>query len=138
MLLRQRDSTTLYRDALASHVLANCDKIQDSGLIQNCRDALLLEQAIKNSDINLCNTISEAQKKQFCITQLGKKNTNVDFASVVSSGNIGECQKLSSTRLKNQCHDMILISQVRNSKNTSLCATLTNTGMMNTCMQGAQ
>lgn len=46
-LLKQKDSTTLYQDALSSHKLTDCNSIPDTHLASTCRDALLLEQAMK-------------------------------------------------------------------------------------------
>lgn len=48
------------------------------------------------------------------------------------------CTKIVDTRVQSDCHDKILLSTIKITKDTSLCQSLINTRLISPCQQIAQ
>lgn len=85
-----------------------------------------------------CLRIKDETKKTYCTSHISTKNDATLFKEYIASTNLNGCDTLSDENLKNRCHDIVTLTLVRTSKDSSLCQTLTNTGMIATCNQSIQ
>ena len=104
---------TLYREALQKKILVNCDSITDDILKTQCRDALFFDQAIREKNITLCESIVDTSRMSYCQKSLEVRSDADFYSSVVAAGDIRECEKLRAENLRRQCHDVIIINEVR-------------------------
>lgn len=123
----------LYKDALASKNLADCDLIETDSLKSQCRDGILFERAIKEADANLCDMITDVERANYCKNALTARSEKAEYTRIVSSGDISACETLKTESYRLQCHDLIILSEVRMSQNGELCENLYNTGMLTNC-----
>lgn len=122
-----------YKDALSAKTLDSCDTIDDSILRSQCRDAIIFEMAISQSDIDLCSSISNKPRSEYCQKSLSVRKDTMLYQTIVKEGDIIACDTLISEVLRYQCHDVILISEVRSNQDSSMCENLYNTGMIMSC-----
>jgi hypothetical protein len=122
-----------YQKALSARDISLCDSIKDETLHTQCRDAVLFERAIRESDKDLCESIVDGDRMEYCRKSLSVRDDAADYQSVVSGGDIRECDRLVSDALKRQCHDVIIIAEVRKSQEITLCDNLYNTGLITNC-----
>jgi hypothetical protein len=131
--IQRKNDSLLYETALTSRLLSDCDSIDDKKLRLQCRDALIFEKAIRDENMDLCATISDEEKSQYCQKSLLARSEKSLYLEIVSTGDITSCDRLQTKSLKEQCHDVILISLVRTNQNKQLCQRLYNTGMLSSC-----
>lgn len=122
-----------YLQAMKILDISLCAHITEKALATTCRDAIFLEQAQKNGNAVLCTNITDGEKKVHCIEKTKAYQDIHTFKRATESKNLTECEKISDTHLKHQCHNNITLELVKTSKNTKLCDTLTNTGIIENC-----
>lgn len=98
-----------------------------------CFDTILLKQALKSGDKNLCDYVRDEGKKDTCLSYMDKKDDNAVFKSAVIDKNLGMCSDISLDTLKNRCHDSVTLLLVRDTKDPQLCDTLIATGAIASC-----
>lgn len=130
-----KDDAVLYKDALANKSLTSCDIIADTTIKIQCRDTLIFQRAISENDVLLCRGITDSTKNEACRTSLGSREDTLRFQSLISSGSVTDCDTLSTDKYKNQCHDMILIRNIKKNGDISLCNELFATGMIDRCQK---
>ncbi len=131
--ITRRDDRVSYTDALSAKTLDSCNAIDNSILRSQCRDAIIFEMAISQGDIDLCSSISNKPRSEYCQESLSARKDTILYQTIVQDGDILACDTLVSEILKRQCHDVIVIAQVRSNQDTSLCENLYNTGMIISC-----
>ena len=136
--IRELDESALYRDAIAKNNTKLCEQITNPELRTTCRDTINLKTAVSTESTGLCDTISDPEKQLYCQNQVSKTNDIALYKSAILGVNIESCTPIVNTSLRTKCHDSIIISRVKTEQNTSLCETLTNTGMISSCQQIVQ
>ncbi len=136
--IRELDESILYRDAIAKNNAKLCEQITNPELRTTCRDTINLKTAVSTESTGLCDTISDPEKQLYCQNQVSKTNDIALYKSAILGVNIESCTPIVNTSLRTKCHDSIIISRVKTEQNTSLCETLTNTGMISSCQQIVQ
>lgn len=134
-LVVTKDDTAIYRDAMSAKSLSSCDAISDEKLHSTCRDTLLYQKAVSGADASLCSQISDSAKAATCASNLNSRSDALKFQALVATGNLDDCDVISSDTLRVQCHDMVIIRIVRDTRDTSLCDMLTATGTIERCMK---
>ncbi len=129
----RRDDKNSYNNALSQKTLESCDTIENEVLRSQCRDTIIFDMAIKQGDTDLCASISNKSRSEYCEKSLNVRNDTILYGSIVKEGDIIACDTLISLELKNRCHDVILIAQVRSNQDSALCENLYNTGMISSC-----
>lgn len=122
-----------YLEAVKTLDLNLCKTIVEDRLKHVCQDTILLEQAQKSNNISLCSSISDGEKKVYCIEKAKTHQDIALFKRASESKDLRTCTSIMDTNLKNRCHDVITLELVKTSKNTKLCDTLTNTGIIENC-----
>lgn len=128
-----KNDTSTYREAMTNKDLSSCDTITDEKLHIVCRDTILFQKAVSESNRDLCTQISDSAKATSCKTNLNSRSDAIKFQSLVATGTLDDCDTIVSLPLRNQCHDMVIIRNVRDTKDTTLCDMLIATGTMDRC-----
>ncbi len=136
--LGKKNDANAYAKALASENLIYCSIINDMELKNTCSDSILMKQAISTNNKALCEKIVDTAKKSYCLSRVSTRNEAELFREYVTGTDPNACSSLSDMSLRNRCRDIVTLTLVRNSRDTSLCKTLTNTGMMISCQQIVQ
>ena len=129
------DDRETYRKALSSKDRIVCDTIRDSAMKSQCRDTLLLEEALREGRGELCKSISNPERASSCSASIAMRRDTLSYQTIVAGGDISKCTTLTTEALLRQCHDVITIANVRSSQDRTLCDTLYNTGMISTCQK---
>ena len=131
--MTQKNDREMYASARVTKTLSDCDAIEKEDIRLQCRDTIIFESALREKDISLCSDISDLSRAKYCQNSLSV-NTDIEkYQSIISGNKIEDCRKLDSEALEHQCHDVILISQVRSQQDPQLCDMLYNTWMLVTC-----
>ena len=131
----QTDETTIYQTALKDNNLDLCKTIRNKEVQVSCTDTIYLKLAISKNDALLCDTITDKTKTAYCKAQVSKNNDTAIYRAAISTTDIENCSKIIDVRIRNKCNDTIIISRVKNEKNTALCTSLTNTGIIASCQK---
>lgn len=126
------DETT-YLQALRTLDIQLCNKIGESSLKNTCQDTVLLERSQKEGQPNLCQTISDLEKRAFCLERSMTQNDIAVFQEATKKTDLNACAPIRDTNLKNRCHDVITLALVQSTKNVALCDTLKQTGNIAPC-----
>ena len=129
------DDREIYKKALTSKNRVSCDAIADSTMKSQCRDTLLFEEAVRESNPDLCKGISNPERASSCSSSLTARQDMISYQSIIAGGDISKCTLLTTEALSRQCHDVITIANVRSTQDRTLCDTLYNTGMISTCQK---
>lgn len=136
--LAQLNEKQIQSDAIRDNNVEWCELLSLESEKQNCLDILYLKQAIVQKDANLCESITQAEKKDYCQKMFEKQNTTQLFKEYIGTNNLEWCQTLSDLSLKNKCNDVVVISLARINKDWKICDSLTNTWMITNCQKVAQ
>lgn len=129
---RSQDNIS-YKEALSTKTLSDCDSITDDTLKAQCRDTILFDRAIREKDNTLCESIIDIERMNYCQKSLSTRVDATNYQSIVAKGDIRECAQLESITLNHQCHDVIIIAEVRTNQDKTLCDNLYNTGLIMNC-----
>ncbi len=132
---RETNDANLYNGAVQSKNTMGCDGIYNEDTRDACRDVIILQKALINTDSISCSDIKNQEKKLYCMSSTVRRADSNAFQEIVAKGSIDECEKIQDTNLKNQCHDMIIMKMAREQKDATVCASLRNTGMQFPCVQ---
>ncbi len=136
--LTQMNEKQIQNDAIRDNNQEWCELLSLESEKQNCLDILYLKQAIVQKDANLCESITQGEKKDYCQKMFEKQNIAELFKEYIGTNNLEWCQTLSDLSLKNKCNDVVVVSLARINKDWKLCETLTNTWMITNCQKVAQ
>jgi len=132
------DETGQYRDALTANDISLCDAIIEVSLRTTCQDTIRIKSAVSSESTTLCTDISDPSKRLYCETQVSKTSDITLYRSAITGTALEACTPIANANLRNKCHDTIIISRVRSEQDTTLCRTLTNTGMITSCQNIVQ
>ncbi|MBC7503931.1 hypothetical protein H7169_03090 [Candidatus Gracilibacteria bacterium] len=132
------DESQLSEQAIVSSDMSICDRITNIELKNNCRNTINLKIAISTKTNNTCSDINVNNDRAYCESQLSKINDMTNYKSAMKNGDIDTCNKIVDTRVQSDCHDKILLSSIKTSKDISLCGSLINTKLISPCQQIAQ
>lgn len=111
--------------ASVSENIEDCDKINDKSTSTNCKDNLLISQALTGKDT--CSELSNQAAKEDC-----------EYTQVINEANskqdAGLCDKLSAEERKAQCKDSFYVAQTFSKDDASFCEKITNEGTKNNCL----
>lgn len=133
--LRETNDTQAYNTATQSHDMLGCDGIYNDTIRDSCRDAIALEKALTEGESTTCNDIRNPEKKLYCMSSTVRRSDSIAFQQIVAQGSIEACDTIHDSTLKDQCHDMVLMKIAREQKDSTVCASLRNTGMQFPCVQ---
>jgi len=133
--VKQGDDSSILRSAISDENLEACKKLSTEDLQFNCFDTILLKQALKSWDKNLCDYVRDSAKKTTCLSYIDKKDDNAVFKSAIIEKNLWMCRDITMESLQNRCHDSVTLLLVRDTKNPTLCDTLIATGSIESCKQ---
>jgi hypothetical protein len=127
-----------YNTAIKSGNTEDCKAIQTESERTLCLDSLTLRKAITGSDMSLCETIIQDEKRAYCKKTLTKNTETQRFKEYISTNNLSGCSSLTDVAFKNKCTDTVIFSLVRTNKDSKLCEKITNTGMLANCRKIAE
>lgn len=136
--IREVDESELIKTATNADDLELCNKINNAELQITCTDTITLKKAITTQNSILCDTLTNTAKKLYCMSQVSKTNDIELYKSALHKNDVEGCTQITNENLRNKCHDNIIMTTVKSEKNTTLCDTLTNTGMILSCQQLGQ
>jgi hypothetical protein len=136
--IREVDESVLYTDAIKENDTTLCKKIINIELQSTCLDTINLKKAITTQNSILCEDLKNAEKKLYCMSQVSKTNDIELYKSALRKNEVESCTQITNENLRNKCHDNIIIMTVKSGKDTTLCDTLTNIGMITSCQQLGQ
>lgn len=134
------DDNSILQSAVTDDNLEACQKLSTDELQYVCFDTILLKRALSSGDKNLCDYVRDETKKASCVSYTKTQDDNEVFKTAIIEKNLEMCTTIVNTSLKNRCHDSVILLQVRDTKNASLCDSLINTGTIESCKKstGAQ
>lgn len=133
----RNDDNAIIQSAVANEDLESCKKLSTEELQSTCFDTILLKQALKSQDKNLCDYVKDETKKATCISYTVAQDDNAVFKKAIIEKDITLCSKIGSKTLKDRCHDSVTLLIVRDTKSTELCDSLVATGGIDACKKSA-
>lgn len=133
--LIRTDDTAIYSSAVEKKDPSLCATLTDEVFRNNCHDAVALQLALVDKNIDDCRGIFDATKKTYCESTLTIKSDAKKFQEVVDAWDIAGCNSFSQKKIQYQCSDMITMALVRSTRDPNLCGNLFNTGMQFACVQ---
>lgn len=133
MAVKQTDDSTILQNAIAQENLDACKPLSTEDLQITCFDTILLKQALKSGDKNLCDFVRDEGKKTTCLSYINKNDDSSIFSSAIVEKNLSMCSEITVESLGNRCHDSVTLLLVRDTKNPLLCDTLIATGSIESC-----
>lgn len=134
-----RDTTkNLYVQAVQWNNQESCELIPLEEERTLCFDTLNLRNALTTGDFENCDRVVNIEKREYCQKTLWKKQDIENFKAFITNNNLEGCNTLGDINLQSRCHDTIILTNVRMNKNSSLCETLTQTGMILSCKKLAE
>lgn len=127
------DAEEAYYRAIKSGKIELCSLVTNERLYQNCRDTILGDVAIAQNSENFCMSILDQEKKNSCFARLAITRNNTLFENAVNTNNLQACESIADTEIRNRCHDIVVLSLVKITKNPSLCDTLTSISNRENC-----
>lgn len=132
-LLKNYQSEENYIKAIQSENLAICATVGEKSLEEKCRNTILNNRAEKEKNPTICEQISHSDTKIACIQKIQNNQENIIFETATKNENIVLCQSIKTESLQKSCHDIILLSNIKKTKNYILCDSLLNTENKNIC-----
>lgn len=123
----------LYQKALVSKLISDCDRIGDSKMVVRCKDTLSFEMAMRDGEIDLCEALIDEEKKVYCRETITAQRDATLYKSITAWGQVDQCESIQSVTLREQCHDIIIMREVRVNQDIAACDSLYNTGMIFWC-----
>lgn len=136
--IKQVDDSTLLQKATSEEDLDTCKLLSTEEFQFACFDTILLKQALKSGDKNLCDYVRDETKKNTCISYMSKQDDTTLFKTAIVEKNLTMCSKVTTVALGNRCHDSVTLLIVRDTKDTTLCDTLIATGSIASCKASVQ
>lgn len=136
--IKQVDDSAVLQKAVSEENLEVCKSLSSEELQFTCFDTILLKQALKSGDKNLCDYVRDEGKKNTCLSYMSKKDDNAVFKSAVVDKDLKMCQDITVESLRNRCHDSVTLLLVRDTRDAKLCDTLIATGSIASCKASVQ
>ena len=133
----RNDDNAILQSAVTNEDLESCKKLSTEDLQSTCFDTILLKQALKSQDKNLCDYVKDETKKATCISYTVAQDDNAVFKKAIIEKDITLCGSIGSKTLKDRCHDSVTLLIVRDTKSTELCDSLVATGGIDACKKSA-
>lgn len=127
------DDNASLQEAIRTDTLELCKKLSTEELKYTCFDAILMKRALVSGDKNNCDYIHDEEKKSTCLARTTIQDDNEIFKQAVTDKKLSLCQTIENMALKNRCHDSVTLLLIRETKDATLCDTLTNTGTIASC-----
>ncbi len=127
------DDNSILQEAVSTDTLELCKKLSTEELKYTCFDAILMKRALISGDKNNCDYLHDEAKKTTCLTRTTIQDDNEIFKQAVIDKNLSLCPKIENATLMNRCHDSVTLLLIRDTKDATLCDTLTNTGAIASC-----
>jgi hypothetical protein len=122
-----------YRKALTSKSLSDCEFVRDESTKIRCRDALYFDIAARDGEFDACGQIVDEERRTYCTTSIQSQKDATLYRMIIRDGEITSCQDIVSEALRKQCHDMVIVREVRINQDVSPCDNLYNTGLIFGC-----
>lgn len=132
-LLKNYQSEENYIKAIQSENLAICVTVGEKSLEEKCRNTILSNRAEKEKNPTICEQVSHSDARIACIQKIQNNQENIIFETATKNENILLCQSIKTESLQKSCHDIILLSNIKKTKNYILCDSLLNTENRNIC-----
>ncbi len=132
------EEEVLSEQAINGNNMNICEKIANIELKNNCRDTINLKLAIRTKTSDTCSDITGEKDQLYCRSQLSKIDDITNYKNAMRNQDITMCKKIVDPRVQSDCHDKILLSTIKITKDISLCVSLTNTRLISPCQQIAQ
>ena len=131
----------LYNDALWTKNLANCKRITEEWLKENCLSTLVF-QMIESKDFpwntNICNELQE-HNKQYCLQTIENKTSSQDdvknLEGALQTNDISGCDSIANEPLKKGCKDNINLKLAFSSQDKSKCSLLYDENRKKSCLE---
>lgn len=136
--IKQLDDSAVLQKAISEENLDTCKLLSTEELQFTCFDTILLKQALKSRDKNLCDYVRDEGKKDTCLSYMKTQDDNSLFKTAILEKNINMCSQITVDTLKTRCHDSVILLLVRDTKDIALCDTLIATGSIASCKASIQ
>lgn len=132
-LVNNYQNEETYVTAIRTNNLNMCALVGVPNLVDRCRDEILLSLSEIENNIALCSNIKNTDTKNSCIQKNQAKNDAKVLDDATKSESIALCSTISSKTLAESCHDIVILSIVKKTKNSTLCDSLNSRESMAVC-----
>ena len=129
------DDNAILQDAVRTDDLEACQQLSTEDLKYICFDTILMKRALISGDKNNCDYLHDEGKKATCIGHTSAQDDNEVFKKAIIEKSLPLCKTISNPLLTSRCHDSVTLLLVRDTKDVTLCDTLTNTGTLAACQK---
>ncbi len=111
-----------------------CEKMSDEILKIRCEDTALYSRAKKESDISLCEKITNTSLAEQCKKEIITLEERLIFLDATNQWDPRLCEKLTESPLKTSCFDRTRIKKIIESKDISQCDVLVDDSLRESCV----
>lgn len=125
-LIEWQKNVSIANNAVEKKDMNLCNSITDANEKNNCIESIKLANTLWTTDLSSCNSLTDSLNKQTCIETV-KRNIDAEaFQESATSTNISSCNTISDSTTKEKCVTWISIKNAVNNKDIKACSNISD------------